>query len=552
MKVTIVWTADTNQDAETLDLMEGGAATLQQAITGQFLVLHYQPQLCLKSGQIIGMEALVRMQHPEHGLVGPLHFIPLAEETGLIKPLGDWVWRTACLQAREWSDAGLQVGRTAINLSAYQLQQPDAVQCIEAVLLETGVDPKLMGIELTESMLMHDMQHAARVLTQLKAIGLEISIDDFGTGYSSLSYLRNLPIDVVKIDRSFVNDVTASPQCVSMTRAIINMAHSLHLKVLAEGVETDGQLALLVENRCDFMQGFYFSQPVSAEAITAMLREGQCLAPHQVGRHRTPRTLLLVDDEPSILAALRRLLRRDGYQIVTAGSGAEGLQRLAEHDVDVIVSDQRMPSMTGVEFLRRANALYPETVRIVLSGYTELQYITDAVNEGAIYKFLTKPWDDEKLREHIAEAFRRKELADDNRRLDIQLNEANRDLADANRRLQVALQAQREQLDRDAERLGMAREVLECLPVPVVGIDLDGVVAFVNAQAEQVIAPACDLIGGLSDNVLPAPLRHALAGSAHRVELNAQPYQVVWRDIAGHGGARGRLLVLMPAGEPQP
>jgi EAL domain-containing protein (putative c-di-GMP-specific phosphodiesterase class I)/CheY-like chemotaxis protein len=542
-----VWSTESSQLQCAIEPLEGGEDTLRDAIDGEFLVLHYQPQLSVKTGQIVGVEALVRLQHPQLGLVGPLHFIPIAERTGLIEPLGEWVMREACRQARDWNEAGLQLGRTAINLSGCQLQQADVVERIEAILLETGVDPKLIGIEVTESMLMHDVQHVARALTQLKAIGLEISIDDFGTGYSSLSYLRNLPIDVVKIDRSFVNDVTASPQSVSMTRAIINMAHSLHLKVLAEGVETQGQLALLVENRCDQIQGFLFSKPVVASEIESMVREGRCLSPDMIGHQSTPRTLLLVDDEPSISASLRRLLRRDGYKIVMANSGPEGLQRLAENDVDVIVSDQRMPGMTGVEFLRRAKELYPDTVRIVLSGYTELQYITDAVNEGAIYKFLTKPWDDELLREQIAEAFRRKELADDNRRLDIQVKQANRDLAEVNNRLQSALDSQREQITRDEARIDMAREVLECIPIPVLGIDVEGVVAFVNAQAERIIAPASVLIGELAVEVLPAQLRNGSCGVPMNVVLDDKAYQALYRDITCDEGVRGQLLVLLPA-----
>jgi len=520
--------------------------TLREALAKRWLTLHYQPQLCLKTGQIIGLEALVRMQHPERGLIGPGQFIDLAERTGLIEPLTDWVLREACTQAHAWSYAGLQVGRTAINLSGHHLQRADAVRRIEAVLHDTGVDPQRIGIEITESVLMHDVQHVARVLTQLKALGIEIAIDDFGTGYSSLSYLRNLPIDVVKIDRSFVNDVTASPQSVSMTRAIIHMAHSLRLKVLAEGVETEGQLALLVENRCDTIQGFLFSPAVKADEIDVMAREGRCLAPGQIGRQCSPRTLLLVDDEGSIIASLRRLLRRDGYQIITANSGPEGLQRLAEYGVDVIVSDQRMPGMTGVEFLRRAYELYPDTVRIVLSGYTELQSITDAINEGAIYKFFTKPWDDEQLREHIAEAFRHKEMADDNRRLELQIKEANNDLADLNRRLQAALQAQREQIDRDEARLDMARDVLESLPVPVIGVDVEGVVAFVNQQAERLVAPAGELIGNDACDVLPEALRAAPENVATLIELGGQPYQLVWRPIANGNNERGRLLVLLP------
>ncbi|MES2091380.1 MAG: EAL domain-containing protein, partial [Pseudomonadota bacterium] len=373
--------------------MEAG---LRRALERQEFYLHYQPQLSLSTGRIIGVEALLRWTDAKLGEILPVDFIPVAEATGLILPIGTWVLRTACLQARAWQQAGLPIQRMAVNLSALQLQQSDIVQHVEAILLETGLDPRLLSLEVTEGMLLENVDHVVRALTELKAIGIEIALDDFGTGYSSLSYLRTLPIDVVKVDRSFVNDVTASPQNVSLTRAIINMAHSLQMKVLAEGVENEGQLALLIANHCDQFQGFYFSEAVASSVIETMLREGRQLPDPLLTRKTCKRTLLLVDDEENIVASLRRLLRRDGYHIVVAYSGAEGLQRLAEQEVDVIVSDQRMPGMTGVEFLRRAKELYPGTMRIVLSGYTELQSITDAINEGSIYKFLTKPWDDER------------------------------------------------------------------------------------------------------------------------------------------------------------
>ena len=255
---------------------------------------------------------------------------------------------------------------------------------------------------------MGDLDHARRILHELHAIGIAISLDNFGTSYSNLSVLRSLPLDVLKIDRSLIHDVTAAPEDVSITRAVLMLAKGLKLRVLAEGVETEGQLKLLIANGCELMQGFVFSAPLPASAIEQMLGSGRKLPETFLTRQIKKRTLLIVDDEENVISSLRRLLRGAGYHIVTASSGPEGLARLAEHDVDVIISDQRMPGMTGVELLRRAKELYPDTVRIVLSGYTELTSITDAVNEGAIYKFLTKPWDDERLRAHVAEAFMRK------------------------------------------------------------------------------------------------------------------------------------------------
>ena len=526
--------------------MESG---LRRALERNEFELHFQPKLELVSGAIIGAEAFLEWKSPDGALISRSSYIRAAEETGLIVPIGEWVLRTACLQALEWQRAGHPMCRVAVNLSARQLQQPDLAQKIEKILIETGLDPRLLGLEITEGALMGESTRIARILGDLKTLGIEISLDDFGTGYSSLSYLRTLPIDVVKVDRSFVHDVTAASQDVSITRAIINMAHSLQMRVLAEGVETEGQLALLIANGCDQMQGHYFSGLLTADAMGSLLRESKALPEHLLLRRAQQRTLLLVDDEDSIVSALRRLLRRDGYHIVTANSGAQGLQRLAENSVDVIVSDQRMPGMTGVEFLRRAKELYPDTVRMVLSGYTELQSITDAINEGAIYKFLTKPWDDERLRGHVAEAFSQKGMADENRRLASAVLRANEELTAVNDRLQQLLTNQREQIHREESSLSVAREVLDHIPAAVIGVDLEGMVAFVNADAEALFGRTTALLGQDADDVLPADLRHvwrAADQSYHDVQLAGETFRVVCRSIGGENHSRGRLLVLVP------
>lgn len=531
--------------------MESG---LRRALDRQEFELQFQPKLELVSGTVVGAEAFLQWNTPEGQAVSRSSYLRVAEDTGLIVPIGEWVLRTACQQALQWQRAGHAGLRVAVNLSARQLQQPDLLQRIQKILIDTGLDPRLLGLEITEGALMGESTRTARILGDLKALGIEISLDDFGTGYSSLSYLRTLPIDVVKVDRSFVHDVTAASQDVSITRAIINMAHSLQMKVLAEGVETEGQLALLIANRCDQMQGAYFSGPLSAPEMAALLQERKALPEHLLLRRQHQRTLLLVDDEDSIVAALRRLLRRDGYHIVTANSGPQGLQRLAENAVDVIVSDQRMPGMTGVEFLRRAKELYPDTVRMVLSGYTELQSITDAINEGAIYKFLTKPWDDERLRGHIAEAFAQKEMADENKRLASAVLTANEELSAVNDRLQQLLANQRDQIHREESSLGVAREVLDHIPAAVVGVDLEGMVAFVNADAEVLLGgDTVPLLGYPADSVLPEALRpvwRAADQSYHDVCIAGSAYRVVCRPVGNDDHSRGRLLVVVPSSAP--
>ncbi|MDP4302405.1 EAL domain-containing protein [Leptothrix discophora] len=460
---------------------------LRHAIAHGELSLVYQPQVELGGGAVCGAEALLRWTSARLGVVSPAEFIPIAERSGLIGAIGDWVLHQACTQAVAWRRAGLPPLRISVNLSPVQLQRPDFARHVQAVLQQTGATPEQLAVELTESTLLHDIDSANSVLHAVKALGVEIALDDFGTGYSSLNSLSRLPIDVLKVDRSFVHDVTAATQRVSVTRAIIHMAHGLQMRVLAEGVETEGQLALLASHGCDLIQGYWFSRPLDPQAFEALLRSGRRLPEPFVKRTERERTLLLVDDEPNILNALKRLLRHDGYHIVTATSAAEGLQRLAEQTVDVIVSDQRMPGMTGVEFLHRARALYPSTVRLVLSGFTELQSIIDAVNEGAIYKFLTKPWDDQRLRSHVAEAFRQKELSDENRRLALQVETANADLAALNERLGALLGQQRVRTELMAASADGLRDVLDELPVALLGVDPEGMVAYANGAAEGLL-----------------------------------------------------------------
>lgn len=506
---------------------------------GQFLV-YYQPKASCRSGAITGFEALIRWQHPTRGIVPPSEFIPILEETGLIDRVGAWVLRTACQQLAAWDLLGHDRLTMAVNVSLRQLVDLTYPESVKAILSESGVPPERLELELTESLLMQDVRQTEVLLFRLKALGVRLSIDDFGTGYSSLAYLKRLPIDTVKIDRTFVQDITTNPNDASITRAIIGMARSLNLSLIAEGVETEAQLSKLVAEHCDTVQGYFIGKPMPAADTVALLASGWRLPPELIGRPTKTRTLLLVDDEESILSALKRLLRREGYRILSAGSGAEGLELLAKNDVDVIVSDQRMPNMTGEEFLRLAKELYPDTVRMVLSGYADMQSITNAINQGAIYKFLSKPWDDQGLKDNILEAFRHKELSDENGRLTREIGLMNEDLNRSNKALAVLLdeQARRSLVGQTA--LSVAQQTLHLLPIPVLGLDPSGMIvlrneAFVGLGIDE------DTISSLVGR-LPSWPSTEVSYSDH-VDAAGRQWSLAGRNLASSGHHSGMVFV---------
>lgn len=253
---------------ERLSLENG----LRHAVERGELEIHYQPKINVRTGQMTGMEALVRWRHPEHGIIAPDKFIPLAEETGQIIPMGKWILREACRQGKIWHDAGFPL-KLSVNLSVRQLQPSDLLDTISGVLSETGFDPHSLELEVTETSLMKNAGVAISTLSELKRLGVGLSIDDFGTGYSSLGYLKHLPIDTLKIDRSFISDVTTDQDDEALVTAIVSLAHNLRLNVVAEGVETDEQLQLLHGMKCDEWQGYLCSPPVSSDDFNHLLAD---------------------------------------------------------------------------------------------------------------------------------------------------------------------------------------------------------------------------------------------------------------------------------------
>ena len=258
--------------------------SLRRALERQEFALHYQPKINLKTGEISGAEALIRWTHPTRGPVPPGQFIPVAEDCGLILPIGNWVLREACKQARAWVDAGLPLGTMAVNISAMEFRDENFLEGVFAILKDTGLDPRSLELELTESVLMKRAESTESILRKLRARGVQLAVDDFGTGYSSLSYLRKFPIDALKIDQSFVRQITTAPDETTIVTAVISMGRSLNLRVVAEGVETQEELKFLQAHHCDEAQGYYFSRPVLPHVFAQLLKSG--IPEHAVVVHR--------------------------------------------------------------------------------------------------------------------------------------------------------------------------------------------------------------------------------------------------------------------------
>jgi len=380
---------------------------LRHAIERNQLTLHYQPQVDLKTGTLVGLEALLRWQHPSLGLVEPGRFIPLAEETGLIIPIGAWVLRQACRQNSAWQAAGLAPLLIAVNVSAKQFARPGFDVLVRDCLDQCGLDGTWLELEITESAMMQDLEQAIPLMHALKRIGVGLAIDDFGTGFSNMQYLSRLPLDRLKLDGSFVRQMTHDPNSFSIANAIIAMGHSLNLKVVAEHPETEGQVRLLRARGCDHAQGYYFSRALPQEQITALLSAGPRLPlPQDIENAMVERTLLILDDDPNITAALKRLLRHEDYRIVVAHDVNAAFELMASTPAGVVLSDHWLNGdINGVDFLQRLKVLHPSAIRLILTGHPDLDVATAAINQSAVHKFISKPWDEAELRATILTCF---------------------------------------------------------------------------------------------------------------------------------------------------
>jgi len=380
---------------------------LHRALERDEFRVHYQPIVRIDSGKLSGFEALVRWQHPERGLVMPVDFISVAEETGLIVPLGAWVMEESCRQLTSWKLAGMRNITMAVNLSARQLQVPEFVVTMSDVLERTGVDPADVSLEVTESMLMEDPDASAACLDSLKQLGVRVAIDDFGTGYSSLSYLRRLPVDLVKIDRSFVAHLGEESEATAIVTAVVHLARSLGLTTVAEGVETAEQLLQLQLLHCALGQGYYWGRPLPPSELGAWIdpalvgawtpQDQQLPAKTPEGRFR----VLIADDEPIHRAMVARILERSGRFTVIgqAADGRDAVEVAARDHPDLVVLDLSMPRMGGLEALPQILGSSPSTKVVLYSG-SERRLRNAALPNGAS-AFLRKTLNPSELVEEL-------------------------------------------------------------------------------------------------------------------------------------------------------
>jgi diguanylate cyclase (GGDEF)-like protein/PAS domain S-box-containing protein len=396
------YTKELNAGACTQLAMEND---LRRALSQNELVLHYQPKVDLQTGKICGLEALIRWQRGGNEWVPPDIFIPLAEKSGLILTIGNWVLEQACWQIRNWLDAGLGNVNVSINISARQFRSGNLDKLVAQSLDKYKIEARHLELELTESMLMVEPDHAVATMQKLKQIGVKISLDDFGTGYSSFSYLSRFPIDALKIDQSFVRDVTTEPNAAEIASAIIGLAHRMNLRVVAEGVETEAQLAYLFEKDSDEIQGFHFSKPLSPSDIEKLLRSGKSIPPAQE-KPANERSLLIIDDDPVSLKKIVHALQGEEYHIHSASDIPSGMALLALNHIKVILAVQHPRSLNVLDFLHKAEEIYPHTVRLLLlDSQGELTRLEQIVNTGIAHKTLTNPIAGEHLRKHLSETF---------------------------------------------------------------------------------------------------------------------------------------------------
>jgi diguanylate cyclase (GGDEF)-like protein len=401
---------------------------LRRALERGELLLFYQAQNSLAHGGVVGAEALMRWQHPQRGLLAPQEFIRQAEETGLVMPVGAWAIDRACRQMKEWAGLGLPVPPVAVNLSPSQFRLPGLAETVRHALAAHGLLGASLTVEVSEQALMQDPEAAAAVLRELKELGVGITLDDFGNGLASLSCLQQFPVDRLKIDPALVHELATSPAAGVLCGAIISLAHTLGIQVIADGVDSEAQLSGLRNQRCDTMQGALFSKALPPDSYASLFAAGKKLTLPARPAHDQPgnaekgaaadgspgsgpvatpgeasaqRCLLLVDEDSATLRALNRVLKGEGYKILAAASAGDALALMEANPVQVVLCGDRLPDMAGSEFLARVARQDPAAERILLTGDAGFAEALGALNSGAAHRIFPKPWSDAQLRECV-------------------------------------------------------------------------------------------------------------------------------------------------------
>lgn len=514
---------------------------LRNATLRNEFVLYYQPKVSCASGRITGVEALIRWQHPRRGIVPPEQFIPLLEETGLIVPVGRWVLREACRQAAEWQAGGLDLPSVAVNLSARQLQSETLLGDVAGTLATTGLKPVCLDLEITESMLMHNAESAIRMLGALKQTGVTLSLDDFGTGYSSLAYLKRFPLDAVKVDRSFVQDIAADSDDASITRAVITMAHHLKLKVVAEGVETAEQLALLISHQCDIIQGYFFARPMPAADMGELLRAEKSL-PANLLRSGTRKPMALfvaVNGCDEVIS----MLIRDGHRVCKADDFDAAMQWFSGNLADVIVCGPPGKNFNAARLIRHAAQTQPQCERMLMvdDRHWKMKPVMDLAASGLVDRVIHLPVDPATCRQAVEEALSRRHISDEYSRLSHEVEVAERELVrvdEERRRLEAENQLLHAQ---EGAGYRILQEVVAELPCPVLGVDDGGMLALINDKAQALFAERQIALGLALSLVLP---ELAESESGTRIGLLGRMFLCQWRPVRLAGSVSGRLLFL--------
>ncbi len=508
------------------------------AIHNEF-VLAYQPTVSCVDGRIISAEALLRWQHPRRGLIPPDQFMPKLEETGLIVPVCRWALQEACAQLAAWRAAGLELPKISINLSGRQLLSDTLCDDIETALAKSGLPADCLDLEITEGLLMQQPTLAVRVLEGLKSLGVSITLDDFGSGYSSLAYLKRFPVDALKVDRSFVRDIAADADDASITRAVITMAHHLKLKVIAQGVESEAQLALLISHQCDAVQGYFFSRPLPAIELEAMLGERKRLPGHLLKPvSRLPQALLIgVRGYNDVV----KQLERAGHVLHQVADRAAAEAWLGEGRAEVVVCGPSQRDFDALEVMEMIARRLPQSERIMLVDDKNWRVSGQASADGRAHRLLRLPLAAEAVYAAIDGALVRRRIGDDYQRLLEEAESASREL--------IRIEEERQRLEdesqlwrtRDRNGYAILQGVMHQLPWPAFGVDGEGMLALVNQAGLAEFSGRLPIIGTPFREVLPevpAP------GQEEVIVVDGVPYRAWWRHVEAGGAQFGHLLFL--------